>query len=314
VHYGTQGFSPRTRRDLRAIRFGSDAARVETSGRRGNGVPYRTQVTLGPAGVKQIELDGAPLPTADELRRHFPVLAFTPDRLAVVKGGPLIRRTYLDRMLGRLSPAQASVPVEYARALAQRNASLRRLREGATTREALRPWTTALARLGTELDDARSAAVSALAEPFAASAAELGLDDATLEYEARRLTVEELDARLERDLARGTTGAGPHLRDVRIAAGTRDLRSFGSQGEQRLAVLALLLAEARLHLADRGDPPLLLLDDVMSELDDTRRRALLTLVPAGCQTLVTATSDRSLPSGADVAAIVDVTPGRASVR
>src|SRR5207237_1653048 len=104
-----------------------------------------------------------------------------------------------------------------------------------------------------------------------------------------------LEARIERDLERGNTGLGPHLDDVGLLSGPRDLRSFGSQGEQRVAVLALLLAEAELIRERRGFAPLLLLDDVLSELDPQRRRALATRVLEGGQTLITATQASSLP-------------------
>jgi DNA replication and repair protein RecF len=242
------------------------------------------------------------------------VLAFTPDRLAVVKGGPVVRRAYLDRVLGRLLPARAAAPAEYGQALAQRNAALRHAAGGQSSLAALAPWTEALAALGDELDAARAETVAALAGPFAATAAALGLEDATLDYETRGLSVAELDARLDRDLARGTTGAGPHLRDLAIQAAARDLRAFGSQGEQRMAVLSLLLAEAQVLGDRRGEAPVLLLDDVLSELDDRRRASLLEGVPAGCQTLVTATTLRSLPPGLTPELVIDVTPGRATAR
>ena len=124
---------------------------------------------------------------------------------------------------------------------------------------------------------------------------ELGLADAALRYEADSPSAESLEARLERDLDRGATGAGPHLDDVEILAGARDLRTFGSQGEQRLAVLALLLAEAELVRERRGVPPLLLLDDVLSELDPERRRILAERLPAYGQALITTASAAALP-------------------
>jgi DNA replication and repair protein RecF len=155
-----------------------------------------------------------------------------------------------------------------------------------------------VAALGSELDLARAELAAALGPSFAGAAGELGLAAATLGYEGREVSVADLDARLERDLERGTTGLGPHLRDVEIRAGDRDLRGFGSQGEQRTAVLALLLAEAAVLTERRGSPPLLLLDDVLSELDAGRRRALLAGLPAGGQTLVSATSVDALPAGA----------------
>jgi DNA replication and repair protein RecF len=119
--------------------------------------------------------------------------------------------------------------------------------------------------------------------------------------------VELLEARLDRDLERGSTGLGPHLDDVLLMSGTRDLRSFGSQGEQRLTVLALLLAEAELITERRGFAPLLLLDDVLSELDPGRRRVLAERVLGAGQTLITATQASSLPI--EPALLLEVTPG-----
>jgi DNA replication and repair protein RecF len=134
--------------------------------------------------------------------------------------------------------------------------------------------------------------------------------EALLTYEGPGLTVEELERRLPRDLERAVTGAGPHLRDASITAGARELRGFGSQGEQRTAVLALVLAEAELLADRRGEPPLLLLDDVFSELDTERRGALLDQLPASAQTVITATHR---PGVAEPNLIVEVTPGEAKV-
>ncbi len=143
--------------------------------------------------------------------------------------------------------------------------------------------------------------------PFDRVAAALGLPDACLAYEGVPPTADSLEARLERDLERGATGIGPHLDDVSIAAGDRDLRSFGSQGEQRTAVLGLLLAEAELLVERRGDRPLLLLDDVLSELDPDRRRALVEQVRDRGQTLITATTADTLPG--EPTQLLRVSPG-----
>jgi DNA replication and repair protein RecF len=137
---------------------------------------------------------------------------------------------------------------------------------------------------------------------------------ATVDYRRSRISLEEVEALLGRDLERGTTSLGPHLQDVEIQAGGRDLRSFGSQGEQRLGVLALLLAEALVLAEKREEPPLLLLDDVLSELDEGRRLRLIQSVPAGSQLLVAATSLRALPPTASPDLVVEVVSGKAAVR
>lgn len=305
VHVGAQGFSPRTRAEPRLVRFGEAAARVRLRGSEG-GAPVETEVTIAPGEGKRVRVNGAAVASTEELRARLAALVFVPDRLAVVKGGPAVRRAYADRMLGRVFPAQAALPGEYGRALAQRNEALRRVRAGFAPAESVAPWTERVAGLGTELDTARAELVALLEPGFAAHAGALGLAGATVAYEPRGVSVQELEGRLERDLQRGTTSVGPHLRDAEIRAGERDLRGFGSQGEQRTAVLALLLAEAGVLAERRGTPPLLLLDDVLSELDKERRAALLERLPAGGQAVLTATSADALPRGVRPALVVAV--------
>ena len=305
LHLATQGFSPRTRADAQVIRFGEIAARVALAGRRDE-TRIEVSVTLREAQAKEARLNGARLASAESLRRELSTLVFTPDRLAVVKAGPAARRAYFDRVLARLLPARAGVPQDYAAALAQRNAALRRAQLGLSTRAAVDPWTERVAETGGRLVEARRGTVRALSPGFAERADELGLPEGRLRYDAEAPTRAALEARLARDAERGTTGLGPHLDDVEIASGTRDLRRYGSQGEQRLAVLALLLAEAEL-LPLR---PLLLLDDVLSELDPGRRRVLAARVASmGGQALVTATQRSSLPRDPDQ--LVEVNPGHA---
>lgn len=309
LHVAAQGFSPRTRTDAQLIRFGEEGARVAVEGEHG-GAPVAIEVTLSLGEAKRARLNGTPLRAAEELRSRLPTLVFTPDRLAVVKGGPAVRRAYFDRVLGRLFPSRAAVPVEYAAALAQRNGAIRRLAAGQSTEDALEPWTQRVAELGADLVAARREVVELLSPTFAEIAAELWLGSGELHYEGESATAAELEQRLKQDLLRGSTGAGPHLHDVSVGAGGRDLRSFGSQGEQRLAVLALLLAEAEL-LAQRSAPsPLLLLDDVLSELDPDRR-AILTerLRRTGGQAFLTATTAAALPTAPDE--LVEVEPGHA---
>jgi DNA replication and repair protein RecF len=128
-----------------------------------------------------------------------------------------------------------------------------------------------------------------------------------MRYEGEPPSAEALEQRVDRDVERGATGLGPHLHDVALTTSTRDLRSFGSQGEQRLTVLALLLAEAELIAERRGYWPLLLFDDVLSELDPERRRILAEWVKGRGQTLITATEASVLPI--EPGQLLEVSPG-----
>lgn len=310
LHVGTQGFSPRTRADQQLVRLGADGARVALGGDRG-GRPLELEVTLQRDSGKRAKLNGAPLRSSEQLRAEVSTLVFTPDRLAVVKGGPAARRAYFDRTLGRLLPSRATVPVEYAAAVGQRNAALRRVQIGISTRDAVAPWTEQVAALGSRLVECRRETLALLEPAFGARAEELGLAAASLEYVGEPPTLEALEARYDRDLERAVTGLGPHLDDVAVRSGDRDLRTFGSQGEQRLAVLSLLLAEAEVIAEQRGTPPLVLLDDVLSELDAARRRTLAERIGVVGQAVVTATGADALPLAP--AQLLEVTPGAVGV-
>jgi DNA replication and repair protein RecF len=294
LHVGTQGFSPRARRDRLLIRFGAEVARVQLAGTLCE-TGFETDVTLARGESRHVSLNGERLSSSERLRQELTTLVFTPDRLAVVKGAPAVRRAYVDRVVGRLLPARAGLAGEYASALGQRNAALRRVRQRVSSPDALAPWTASVVALGEALVRSRLDAIEVLAVAFGEAAGELGLADVTIAYEGEPVSAEELDARTELDLERGVTGAGPHLHDVRLEAGGRDVRTFGSQGEQRMTVLALVLAEAA-ALRDRHDvSPLVLLDDVLSELDGERRRALAGMLARSSQTVVTATAAAALP-------------------
>jgi DNA replication and repair protein RecF len=294
LHVGTQGFSPRTRADVQLVRFRQKAARVALRGSR-EGVALDLEVTLELGTGKRAALNGARLQAAEQLRAEVTTLVFTPDRLVVVKGGPAARRAYFDRVLGRLSPARAGLSAEYGAAVGQRNAALRRVAQGLSSREALAPWNEQVSRLAAELVAGRHETVAALQPCFAERAGELGLPQAALRYEGEAPTAGQLEERTDRDLDRGATGLGPHLDDLGVLSADRDLRAFGSQGEQRLAVLALLLGEAELLQEQRGVRPLLLLDDVLSELDPERRAILAERLRVSGQALVTSASRDALP-------------------
>ena len=310
LHVGTQGFSPRTRLDAQLVRTGADAARVALTGER-DGRPVSLEVTLQQSG-KRAKLNGAPLRAAEQLRSEVATLVFTPDRLAVIKGGPAARRAYFDRSLVRLLPAarrcRSSMRPRLDSAMPPCDGSARE----SPTRDAVAPWTDQVATLAEALVASRREAIGLLQPAFAARADELGLPAAALDYSSEPPTVADLEARLDRDLERGTTGLGPHLDDVTILSDGRDLRFYGSQGEQRLAVLALLLSEAEALAERRGVAPLVLLDDVLSELDGSRRRALAARIAGMGQTVVTATGADALPL--EPAQLLEVSPGAVAVR
>jgi DNA replication and repair protein RecF len=237
-------------------------------------------------------------------RSRPPVAVFAPDRLSLIKGPPSERRAHLDGFAAARWPSRTELRKRYGQALAQRNALVARVAGGQARESDLDVWDTGLAEAAEPLIACREEAIAELAGPFSVAAAELGLAaDATLEYAPRASgSAEEIRAGLEerrsQDLRMGRSSWGPHLDELKVTAEGRSLRRYGSQGQQRAALLALLFAEREALLTARRVIPLLLLDDVMSELDPGRRDRLVSRLGDGGQVLITAADEESVPRAA----------------
>ena len=312
IYFGALGKSFRTANDRELVRFGESATRVCVTS--ANGVSERRfEVGLEPGRLKVMKVDGVRRERLADVEGRPLLCVFMPDRLELVKGAAASRRAHLDTVVSALRPAQREVRALYGRALAQRNVRLARVRAGAASTGSLGSWNRELAIRGIELMNLRARALELIAPHFTRHARELGfehdghgkygeadLPGAGIEYRpsSTASSEPELEAELaaatEKDVERGFTTIGPHRDDVRIEAGGRELRRFGSQGQQRLALLALLLAERDALVESAGMRPVLLLDDVMSELDNSRRRLLLDVLLAGGQTLMTTADPASV--------------------
>jgi DNA replication and repair protein RecF len=321
LYFGCTARSSRTANERELVRFDAALTRVSVELTGDDQVDHVLEVGFAPGEPKRIRVDGAAVERlADHPVRPL-VAVFVPERLELIKGAPSARRAHLDAVVAALWPARAPTRAEYGRALAQRNALLARVRAGAAP-TLLDPWDAELARHGIALMADREAAVELLAGPFRARAAELGLPaDAGLIYRPRSRAADaealrtELAERRAGDVERGFSGHGPHRDDVLLVHGGAALRPFGSQGQQRTALLALLFAERDVLIDQRGRAPLMLLDDVMSELDEHRRRRLADLVRAGGQAVVTTTEAEHVPGATDPDVhLVEVADGRAELR
>lgn len=296
-----RSFRASDRRDL--IPFGGSLARAEATVLDEDGIEHRLLASVSRTEGRRHLLDGNQAGPATIARSRPPVAVFAPDRLTLVKGPPAERRAHLDTFVAARWPARAELRKRYGQALAQRNALLTRLAGGSGSPEDLRIWDAGLAGAAAPLIEARAEAVAELEQPFAEAAAELGLEAAALEYAPRAAgSTEEIRAGLEerrqQDIRLGRSSWGPHLDELKLISGDRSLRRFGSQGQQRLALLALLFAEREALLGARRVTPLLLLDDVMSELDPGRRQRLVARLGDGGQVLITAADEESVPAEA----------------
>jgi DNA replication and repair protein RecF len=306
LYFGCTGRSCRTNNEREVVRFGQPTARVVVDAEADDG-QHELTVGFTPGEPKRMRVDGAAVARLQDVEDRPLVSVFLPDRLELIKGTPSLRRAHLDQFVGAMWPARVLTRRAYAQTLAQRNALIARIRAGAGSRDALDTWDVQLAQHGIELMQDRRRAVDAIAAAFARCCAQLGLDgEPGLAYRprSRATTTEgllaELRERTASDLERGFSGHGPHRDDLVTVRDGRELRSYGSQGQQRLALLALLVAEREAIGERRRTPPVMLLDDVMSELDLTRRRALVELLRAtGGQSVITATDLEQIPGGTD---------------
>ncbi len=316
LYFGCAGRSPRTRNERELVRFGAQATRVVVQLTDGD---RRHELSVGfePGQPKRMSSDGAHVERLLDVETRPLLSVFVPDRLELLKGAPSVRRSHLDQFVAAVWPARAADRLAYSRVLAQRNALLGGIRAGRASRATISTWDRQLARQAIALCEHRAAAVALLAEPFAQRASQLGLvGEPSLEYRPRSRApdedafVAELEARLQSDLDRGFSTHGPHRDELALLRDRRELRLYGSQGEQRLALLAMLLAERTVLARERARTPLMLLDDVMSELDAERRELLACELSSGGQSVI-ATTDLSHVPGASASGVtrLRVSPG-----
>jgi DNA replication and repair protein RecF len=298
------GRSHRTATDGELIRWGTDLARIE--GRVG-------QVTIevaivragsGSAGRKRIRVNGLAR-RASGLAGLLRTVMFAPEEMLLVAGSPSLRRAVIDQLAAAGSPAYADALSTYGRTLQQRNSLLRSIREDGASRAELRYWDAAFLDTGGAIVAERRRLLEVLAGPLAAAHAEIAPEEAAagrlaLRYETnappqpgetpRDALARRLIETAEKEVWNGTTLVGPHRDDLVFELDGRDLATFASRGQQRTAILALKLAELDVVTALDGRPPLLLLDDVFSELDPERRSHLVRRIAALPQAFVTTTT------------------------
>ncbi|CAN5446753.1 DNA replication/repair protein RecF [soil metagenome] len=294
------------------IRWGADLARVEgTVGRDVLEVAIARSGVDGQGGRKRIRVNGVGR-RAGALGRLLRVVLFAPEEMLLVIGAPSLRRAAIDALAGARFPAYADDLATYGRTLQQRNSLLRAIREETATRDQLPFWDAALIESGGRVVEARLRLVEAMAEPLAAAHREIAPDEAaagrlTLRYvtnapaQGSETPREALARRLaetsDKEVWNGATVVGPHRDDVAFDLGGRDLAGFASRGQQRTAILAFKLTELDLLTELDGRPPLLLLDDVFSELDPERRAHLVRRIADLPQAFVTTTTLDDLDPG-----------------
>lgn len=312
------GRSYRTVRDSELVRQGETAALIEAEAERSDG-SHRVRMIFSTQERRRISINGKLATRSGELMGHMLGVLFSPEDLRMVKDGPSERRRFVDMELSQIKPSYYYALQRYNRALVQRGNLLRESNEK-DIRAMLDLWDEQLAQTGAQIMLAREAFLDTLAGYAADAYREMsdGAEELNVHYK-RSVNAQGDETRLEEeilqalfaareiDMRRGTTSLGPHRDDVELQLANMDVRAYGSQGQQRTTALAMKLAEMRVMRDISGEWPVLMLDDVMSELDPNRRRKLLEHLP-GMQTIVTCTDPEDL-AGAQIGLMVRVQAG-----
>ena len=293
------GHSFRTARDSEVIQWNRDFARLEMQFF-GQGREQTAALTFS-RGKKAVSINGVEKPSASALIEKFCAVAFSPEHLNLIKRGPGERRRFIDSAICREKLQNAVILSKYNRMLSQRNALLKDISRRPDLADTLDIWDRQLVSYGSALIRKRLDYMEMLAEK--AAAFHSGISGGREALSIRYLATEDISpqddvkeigrrfaAKCERgrknDIHLGVTMTGPHRDDIEILINGKNARSYASQGQQRSAVLSLKLAEAAVLKERMGEEPVILLDDVLSELDNSRQDFLLNELK-GCQVFIT---------------------------
>jgi DNA replication and repair protein RecF len=301
ISFAATGSTPRTANDGEVVHWGADFARTEmrvsVEGSSASGEERKVAVGYAPGQKKRLTIDGVPAPSLTTYAAGgagVRVVTFFPDDIRIVKGTPADRRAFLDGLLSSLRPTYARAVAEYAKAVQQRNQLLRRIRDGFSSERTLSTWDRKVVEFGMTILEGRTTAVGPLDMLFGdALRALYGPEKAALVYSYSAPLEGDAEALREAhsaDIERGTTSVGPHRDDFAVLLGGVGLTTYGSQGQQRLATLALKFAAREYLRGETGQDPILLFDDVMSELDEERRGYLSEYFLGSTQAVISTTN------------------------
>ncbi len=279
-------------KDREMIRLGMDEAHVRMQLKKAD-IPHKVDMHLKKNKSKGVAIDGIPIRKSSELFGLMNVVFFSPEDLSMMKNGPGERRRFMDLELCQLNQWYLIYLSNYNKILMQRNNLLKQVGYNKKLMETMEVWDSQLLEYGTHIIKARANFLEELNLLVGGIHERLsgGKETLKVSYEpsvAAEFYEEKLKLSLERDVYQKATGYGPHRDDIVFFIGGENVKLFASQGQQRTAALSLKLAEIELVKRKIGENPVLLLDDVLSELDRKRQRHLLDGIE-GIQTVITCT-------------------------
>lgn len=291
------GRSKRAKSDSELVRFGERGFSLELSF--SDAVrDFTAIIKMLPDGRKNIRINNVAITKLSQLMSYFNVVMFSPTELDIVKGSPAVRRRFLDEAISQLSPKYVSQLSEYHKILEQKNGLLKQLRiKGEESSPMLSVWNEQLAVYGSEISKKRRMFTERVAKAAEGIQKEISGEELKIAYVpsiSEESYFEKLERNQKREIEFASSLVGIQRDDVKIKISDKDSRLFASQGQQRTAVLSLKLAQTEYIYEEKGEYPVILLDDIMSELDINRRRYLAGRI-SGRQVLITTTD----PEGAE---------------
>lgn len=297
VYISSTGRSHRTHNDKELIRFGENEAHIQVISQNGN-LTDRIDVHLKREEKKGIAVNNIPIKKLGELFGIIFVVMFSPEDLQLIKSGPSERRRFVDMELCQISNVYYYDLQQYYKVLKQRNNLLKLIQKDKSLRETIFVWDSQLVSFGNKIISARQKFIDNISETAASIHEKLTGGNEILSIHYKKSTnsdeyFEKLEKNIERDIIYGSTSYGPHKDDLYFKINDIDARSYGSQGQQRCAALSAKLAEIEIIKREKNSKPVLLLDDVLSELDESRQRFLIDSIN-GIQTFITCTGIEDL--------------------
>lgn len=302
IFYAATGKSHRTNLDQELINWGEKFFRITVFAERALG-SVKIEISTRLDGKKVLKVNNHIQRKLSELIGTINVVLFSPEDMMMVKGGPSVRRKFLDIEISQTSPFYCHNLVNYNKVLTQRNNLLKAIREKRESSELLEVWDMQLVEFGCHITRKREEVIKKI-YPIAAGIHETitgGTEELKVAYvpsvrenpdsgiSLENSFLSRLQENRNNEITKGVTLLGPHRDDIEIKVGDTNIRAFGSQGQQRTCALSMKLAEVEFMKQETGEYPVLLLDDVMSELDAGRRKYLMEVVSGKVQTFVTTT-------------------------
>lgn len=302
IYMASTGKSHRTQKDMELIKWNNEDAKIKIEFQKEN-YEKKVEIYLSKSLKKQIKMNGVRLNKTGELIGNLNTVIFSPDHMKIIKDGPVERRRFMDIILSQVKPGYYYNLVQYLKTLEQRNNLLNEAKRNSSILKTIDVWNEQLADFGTKIIITRHNFINRMCcmaadnhQRISNRKEKLELKyNSSIEYnnnlekEIKESFINALKSHIDIDVKRGLTHKGPHRDDILFLINNKEVKTYSSQGQQRTTLLSLKISELKYINDETGEMPILLLDDVFSELDSERQKYLVEFIK-NIQTIITCTN------------------------